>query len=292
MQEWLKTNYEASQISDREFNHSTEEKQRGERSKGRYMVTTEHSDDSDDQDDRQSELDDEEETITFNPKDKTFWVNPKTGGQPYKWNGKSSFPKKKVHFDDKTRRYGDKPIREPLKLKPTDVCVLSKTSHEMSNCQKFKNLSLKEKKLIVRSSVLCFHCLSTKHLLKDCKVNKGKLCGTEGCKFYHHPLIHAEKLQINVEYDNDCNWQLTTELKNQFSKTSRRSKKTLLFGCNVTRLFNSTKTTFDGTNPNSPVVIQTLLGWTCVGNSANQDKLKKDPTLELVNVFFKIREKN
>ena len=325
---------------------------------------------------------------------------------------------------NKPKQFENKPTREPLKLKPTDVCVLCDTSHKMSNCPKFKNLTLKEKKLIVRLSVLCFHCLSTKHFLKDCEVKQGQLCGVQGCQYYHHPLIHAKKLQGNVEYDRKSNWPLTSEeketisylfeekylinhiahkgaislqtvvcnvnsdkrniktvalldtgstmtvidedfalennlkiidkregqevyvidrlvkmkgiqykveftissvdndtstkieawtIKNlvpdcgivdwskrkwdfphlkkiNFPKLPKDPKITLLFGCNVTKLFNSTKTIFDKENRNGPVAIRTFLGWTCVGNSANPEKLEQDPTSELINVFFKARE--
>ena len=428
MLEWLNVNYKFAQESNREYNHSAEDKQTF-RQKDRFHATRDpdsENSENEGQNASESKSSDDEKTITFNPRDNTYWVQPKYGGTPYQWNGKSSFPKKAVHFDHKTKRFGERQHREPLKLKPTDVCVLCKTSHEMSSCSKFKNLSIQEKKLIVRSSVLCFHCLSTKHFLRDCKERKGQLCGIQGCKLYHHPLIHADKLQINVEYDHDNFQPLTEEemesisylftnqesinhiahkgavslqtvvcnvesngksiktvalldtgstmtaidedfafennlkilgkregqevyvidrlvkmdgyqylveftissvdndtstrieawtIKNlvqdcgivdwserkvdfphlkkiNFPKLPKNAKITVLFGCNVTRLFASTKTIVDRESRSGPVAIRTFLGWTCVGNSANPKQLRKDPTPELVNILLKPREEN
>ena len=296
----------------------------------------------------------------------------------------------------------------------------------MSDCPKFKVLSLKEKKLIVRNSVLCFHCLSTHHFLKDCKTNKDRLCGIRNCKLYHHPLLHAEKLRVNAEYtltdmvplteeeydsishlftetetinhiahkgsvslqtvvcnvtsgnnyvktvalldtgstmtaidedfafnhnlkiiekrdgqevyvidrlvkmkgfqykveltvssvDNDTSarieaWTIKNLVQNcgivdwserkkdfphlkmiNFPKLPENPKITILFGCNVTKMFKATTTIADKTNQSGPVAIRTFLGWTCVGNSANPNKLRKDPTSELINVFLNAGEEN
>ena len=60
---------------------------------------------------------------------------------------------------------------------------------------------MEEKMLIMRSSVLCFHCLSSKHFVRDCQFQEGKLCGVRNCKQYHHPLLHVDRPQVNFEYD-------------------------------------------------------------------------------------------
>ena len=428
MLEWLKVRYEASQVGEREFNHSKDERQT-DRYRARINATRDQnsnvSDNEESQNDNGNNSDSDSQTITFEPRDKTFWVNPKSGGKPYPWNGKTSFPKK--NFDPtKTVRFDTRPAREPLQLKPTETCILCNVRHEMSECPKFKVLSLKEKKLIVRSSVLCFHCLSNKHFLKDCTTKKGQLCGVKNCKFYHHPLIHAEKIRFNVEYtiqdmesltgeefdsisylfcetesinhiaqkgsislqtvvcnvtsgnnyvktvalldtgstmtaidedfafnnnlkiigkrdgqevyvidrlvkmkgfqyqveltvssvDKDTSTQIEawtiknlvqncgivdwSERKNDFPhlrqinfpQLPENPKITILFGCNVTRMFKSTKTIADEDNQGGPIAMRTFLGWTCVGNSANQTQLNKDPTSELINVFLKSREEN
>ena len=106
----------------------------------------------------------------------------------------------KTFYPSKPNSLNRKP-NLPLQLKPTDTCILCNTNHEMSKCLKFKDLSLEQKRLIVRNSVLCFHCLSSKHFLRDCKVQEGKMCGIGGCKLYHHSLLHSERPQFHVEYD-------------------------------------------------------------------------------------------
>ena len=424
MLEWLRIKYEVAQKSNREYNHSAEDKQT-DRQRNRITLTrdNESSDDEKNQTNRGDDSEEEEENISFRPQDSTYWVNPKSGGKPYPWNGRTNFPRR--NFDPtKTVRFEKK----PLQLKPTDTCILCNVRHEMSECPKFKVLSLKEKKLIVRSSVLCFHCLSTKHFLKDCKTNKDRLCDVRNCKLYHHPLLHAEKLRVNAEYtltdmtslteeeydsishlfadsvsdsvnhiaqkgsislqtvvcnvtsgsnyiktvalldtgstmtaidedfafnnnlkiigkrdgqevyvidrlvkmkgfqykveltvssvENDTStrieaWTIKNLVQNcgivdwserkrdfphlrriKFPKLPENPKITILFGCNVTRMFKSVKTIVDENNKDGPVAMKTFLGWTCVGNSANPAKLRKDPTSELINILLKAGEEN
>ena len=430
MLEWLKVNYKTAQESNREYSHSAEEKSTN-KARDRFHHTRNQSSDESENENEQSQNerdpDKDDQTITFNPRDKSFWVQPKSGGKPYPWNGKTSFPRNPQRFDPtKTVRFENQTTREPLQLKPTDTCILCKVRHEMSECPKFKVLSLKEKKLIVRSSVLCFHCLSTKHFNRDCTVNKNRLCGTNNCKFYHHPLLHADKVRINVEYtllemdplteeetdsishlfcetnainhiaqkgaislqtvvcnvtsgnkyiktvalldtgstmtaidedfalnnnlniigkregqevyvidrlvkmkgfqykieltvssvENDTStrieaWTIKNLVQNcgivdwserkadfphlkkiNFPKLPENPRITILFGCNVTKMFKATTTIADKTNQSGPVAIRTFLGWTCVGNSANPNKLRKDPTSELINVFLNAGEEN
>ena len=77
-----------------------------------------------------------------------------------------------------------------------------------------------------------------------------------------------------------------------FPKLPENPKITILFGCNVTRMFRSFRTISDENNKDGPIAMKTFLGWTCVGNSANPKQLKKDPTPELVNILLKPREEN
>ena len=411
MREWLRIMYQASQKSDREYSHSTEEKP--DRHRGRINLTREEnfneSDDEEPQKDEENDSEEDDFTITYDHREKSYWVNPNNGGKRYPWNGKPSFPRKDQGFDPTKRIYSKTgPPKEPLKLKPTDTCVLCNVRHEMSDCPRFKALPLKEKKLIVRSSVLCFHCLSTKHFLKDCKTNKDRLCNVRNCRLYHHPLLHADTVRINVEYsiidmeplteeetdsishlfsetetinhiahkgsvslqtvvcnvtsgnnyiktvalldtgstmtaidedfamNNNLNiigkrdgqevyvidrlvkmkghqykveltvssvdkdtstrieaWTIKNLVQNcgivdwserkrdfphlqkiNFPKLPENPKITILFGCNVTRMFKSTKTVADENNLGGPIAIRTFLGWTCVGNSANTTQIQ------------------
>ena len=95
--------------------------------------------------------------------------------------------------------------KQKIVLKPTDICSLCKTKHEMSVCPKFKTLTYSKRKQVCRDNVLCFHCLSTKHFVRDCKVNMGKLCKVNNCQRYHHELIHpsAEDSASFLEEDKN-----------------------------------------------------------------------------------------
>ena len=212
MTEWLKVKYEVSLIANREYSHLSDEKF-GDRGKARYHYTNpdlEQNSKEDEfsghrQDEKHEQTNSEDEESEHTDSDVVYWAQSKSGGQMTRVDRRPNFQKKFVHFNERPQqqqRFGNKQTREPLKLKPTDSCVLCKTFHEMSKCPKFKDLSLSEKKLIIRSSVLCYHCLSTKHFVKDCKVNEGKLCGVRDCKLYHHPLIHTDRNQMNFEFES------------------------------------------------------------------------------------------
>ena len=73
----------------------------------------------------------------------------------------------------------------------------------MSKCPKFKAMNFAAKKIACRKGALCFHCLSTKHAIKDCETNKGKLCDIGGCKAYHHPLLHPDKDRVYFEHSDE-----------------------------------------------------------------------------------------
>ena len=194
---WLSEEYKSGLKSQREFGHSTFEK--GRRDKDHFHhIDAEPQNGSEVSED---ETEDETDTALFmkTAPGQFQRVDPKRNfrkfGKPSGGGGGGGFSK----FG------GSKPKPEQTKLvlKPTDICVLCGTTHEMSRCPKFRELSMPQKKLIMRSSVLCFHCLSTRHFIRDCKVQEGKFCGVNDCKRYHHPLLHDETAQITFEYDHN-----------------------------------------------------------------------------------------
>jgi hypothetical protein len=69
-------------------------------------------------------------------------------------------------------------------------CSCCKKAHLIPECPKFKTLSNQKQSNIIRRDHLCYHCLEGPHLIKDCKINEGKLCGKNGCELYHHRVLH------------------------------------------------------------------------------------------------------
>ena len=60
--------------------------------------------------------------------------------------------------------------------------------HELSECTKFKSLSVADRLVEVKKRKLCFCCLSKDHWSNKCPVKKH--CQVNGCKGYHHKLLH------------------------------------------------------------------------------------------------------
>ncbi len=69
-------------------------------------------------------------------------------------------------------------------------CSCCKKTHLIPECPKFKTLSIGQQSIIIRRDKLCYRCLVGQHLAKDCKKNEGKLWGIDGCKLYHHKVLH------------------------------------------------------------------------------------------------------
>ena len=66
--------------------------------------------------------------------------------------------------------------------------MLDGSKHSLSECPKFKSLSVENRLLEVKKHRLCFCCLSNEHWSNKCPVRKQ--CQTNGCKGYHHNLLH------------------------------------------------------------------------------------------------------
>ncbi len=90
--------------------------------------------------------------------------------------------------------------RESLTRPPPDAsqfkeghCSCCKQAHLIPDCPKFKSLSNQKQSTIIRRDKLCYNCLKGPHLIKDCKINEGKLCEKDGCKLYHHKVLHRKR---------------------------------------------------------------------------------------------------
>uniref|UniRef100_A0A6V7IKY9 CCHC-type domain-containing protein n=1 Tax=Bracon brevicornis TaxID=1563983 RepID=A0A6V7IKY9_9HYME len=73
----------------------------------------------------------------------------------------------------------------------TPECPACKSRHYMSQCEKFKGLSVPERRRVVRDHSLCFVCLETGHAARMC--TSRKRC--DKCGSLHHTLVHTEGLR-------------------------------------------------------------------------------------------------
>jgi hypothetical protein len=76
-----------------------------------------------------------------------------------------------------------------VSVKP--MCEVCKESHNLSQCNAFKQLPDEEKYKIVMRNKLCINCLSSRHMIKDCQAHGCKICGR-----WHHTLIHRRKDKV------------------------------------------------------------------------------------------------
>jgi len=78
-------------------------------------------------------------------------------------------------------------------LGKSSSCAHCKATHSIAGCETFKKLPLQERRARVTELQLCFKCLRSGHVIRDCKggkkceasLGKGK-CGSEK----HHTLLH------------------------------------------------------------------------------------------------------
>ena len=71
----------------------------------------------------------------------------------------------------------------------TKNCPLCSESHRLYQCEKFKSMSVKDRRSKASELSVCFNCLIPGHITKNC--NSDKRCLT--CKLHHHTFLHIEK---------------------------------------------------------------------------------------------------
>ncbi|XP_055542826.1 uncharacterized protein LOC129728414 [Wyeomyia smithii] len=93
-----------------------------------------------------------------------------------------------------------KPYTAPMQTKQTaySECekhcpICKKACASVPKCKRFAELSTESKWAAVRECKLCRKCLRRHN--GSCRQQKP--CGTNGCTFLHHPLLHSEKQQTN-----------------------------------------------------------------------------------------------
>lgn len=61
--------------------------------------------------------------------------------------------------------------------------------HKVANCTQFTMMNIDDRLKVVSQNKLCWACLN-QHGQWPCKTWRG--CGIEGCRLWHHPLLHSD----------------------------------------------------------------------------------------------------
>ena len=76
--------------------------------------------------------------------------------------------------------------------KMSDSCQFCKQSHRIWKCPSFSGKSVKQRTQFVRENQLCFSCLQSGHMARDCK--KRLKCPKPRCTKAHNVLRHSSEL--------------------------------------------------------------------------------------------------
>ncbi|XP_036347947.1 uncharacterized protein LOC118757334 [Rhagoletis pomonella] len=70
--------------------------------------------------------------------------------------------------------------------------------HSLTDCDEFKALARQSRWQFVKDKKLCIRCFKN-HLVRRCKSNK--LCGIDGCRLVHNPLLHRRSEELRNTED-------------------------------------------------------------------------------------------
>ncbi|XP_062707485.1 uncharacterized protein LOC134288006 [Aedes albopictus] len=90
--------------------------------------------------------------------------------------------------------------------------------HRIQDCRAFQSLSVDGRWKCVQSNGLCRNCLSS-HARRSCR--KTSNCGTNGCEYRHHPLLHSPR--------NSTDTQIQPLVNTAENHTHRQGQQSLLF---------------------------------------------------------------
>ncbi|XP_067632686.1 uncharacterized protein [Eurosta solidaginis] len=77
---------------------------------------------------------------------------------------------------------------KPVLVMTESKCLYCKSNHNLSQCEKFKNMDCSDRWSFVKANHLCFSCLRPGHSTINC--NTRRECGLEFCRRYHNRLLH------------------------------------------------------------------------------------------------------
>lgn len=122
------------------------------------------------------------------------WLQPFAKTSRAMLGNASTFQRAKVNHHE----------QQPEKKTSKATCQFCKKMHKITECFKFKKLSITERVTAAQKERLCFACLaSTVHYMLNCP--KAKPCGIDGCKRKHHKLLHYERPTIQQESSQAIN---------------------------------------------------------------------------------------
>ena len=77
----------------------------------------------------------------------------------------------------------------------TRKCPCCDEDHYLTQCPRFKAMGVKDRKNLVTSRRLCFNCLSSGHMVRNCP--RDFTCGIKGCNLKHNKFLHwTAKIQM------------------------------------------------------------------------------------------------
>ena len=85
--------------------------------------------------------------------------------------------------------------------KPNKSTCPCNANHWLSRCDKFRKLSLEERKKYVRDNKLCLNCLTSGHFVRSCA--KQSFCKVEGCSGKHSTFLHPRSTQTDGENNRE-----------------------------------------------------------------------------------------
>ena len=104
----------------------------------------------------------------------------------------SKKPTKKVEYKGLTVQE----VKKPFNTELTYCFVCGKAKHYMDKCDAAKNVGRRQLLLLAKHARVCFKCLNSRHLNKDCKARP---CSK--CKGNHHIMLHSDKPAIIKKLD-------------------------------------------------------------------------------------------
>ncbi|CAB3998321.1 Hypothetical predicted protein [Paramuricea clavata] len=88
-------------------------------------------------------------------------------------------------FTNRDGKHSNDDTRSPYSKPPCAVCG---GNHGVWSCKVFSGLSVPDRWGVAKEKHLCFRCLVSNHVGKDC--TRSKPCAVQGCKRSHHNLLH------------------------------------------------------------------------------------------------------